>query len=256
MASRPAVSPHACRRSVVRAVIPIAAAPSVGFSPHAPIILRPFPLGCANGYTRARLPDGSFQPETYVLREGGFLSGEVKDDTIDRMSFRDIAQAIEGPLANKRYLEAADSRTANLVIAVYWGTSRAPAERASGKIAAQKTERLAPARWLAQHPGDGFRDRGPYAFQAKGDAFSQEMIGDEDATLMGYDSASDPELSTYRYFVVLLAYDLQVFKKSKKEKLLWQTRFSISQHNYQFDKQLPQMAQVASRYFGQGQRRP
>jgi hypothetical protein len=205
----------------------------------------------SNGYARTRLPDGSFQTETYVLREGGFLSGEIEDATIDKMSFRDVEQAIDGPLANRRYMKAADTRTANLVIAVYWGTSRAPAERAPGMIAAQKTESLAPARWLAQHPGDGFRDRGPYAFQAKGNAFSQEMIGDEDATLMGYDWAGDPELTTYRYFVVLLAYDLQEFKKSKRERLLWQTRFSISQHHYQFDRQLPQMALVASRYFGQ-----
>jgi hypothetical protein len=242
MASRPAIGPRAVGL-IVAALLWLPASRGESFEAVSSRV--------SNGYTRSRLPDGSLQPETYVLREGGFLSGEIKDETIDNMTFRDVEQAIEGPLANRRYLKAADPRSANLVIAVYWGTSRAPAERAPGSLAAQKTERLAPARWLAQHPGDGFRDRGPWAFQAKGNAFSQEMIGDEDATLMGYDSASDPELRTYRYFVVLLAYDLQEFKKSKKEKLLWQARFSIGQHHNQFDKQLPQMALVASRYFGQ-----
>jgi hypothetical protein len=59
------------------------------------------------------------------------------------------------------------------------------------------------------------------------------------------------EIEENRYFVVLLAYDFQVMWKQKKHKLLWETRFSISERRNAFDKALPVMAQYASRYFGQ-----
>jgi hypothetical protein len=39
--------------------------------------------------------------------------------------------------------------------------------------------------------------------------------------------------------------------KEKKHKLLWETRFSIRQRQHEFDKDLPAMAEYASKYFGQ-----
>lgn len=68
--------------------------------------------------------------------------------------------------------------------------------------------------------------------------------------MLGYDSATDPDLQTYRYFVVLLAYDMQSFLRDKKEKLLWQTRFSMDEHRNRFDMQLKAMVLGASAYFG------
>jgi hypothetical protein len=59
------------------------------------------------------------------------------------------------------------------------------------------------------------------------------------------------EIRENRYFVVLMAYDFQLLWKEKKHKLLWETRFSISERRNAFDKALPVMAQYASRYFGQ-----
>ena len=38
-------------------------------------------------YKRARLPDGSYQPEFYSFGEGGVWGGELKDSTIDKLSF-------------------------------------------------------------------------------------------------------------------------------------------------------------------------
>jgi hypothetical protein len=59
------------------------------------------------------------------------------------------------------------------------------------------------------------------------------------------------ELEENRYFVVLMAYDFQLLWKEKKHKLLWETRFSISERHNAFDKALPVMAAYASQYFGQ-----
>ena len=48
-----------------------------------------------------------------------------------------------------------------------------------------------------------------------------------------------------------MAYDFQLLWKQKKHKLLWETRFSIRQRHHDFDKDLPAMANYASRFFGQ-----
>jgi hypothetical protein len=61
----------------------------------------------------------------------------------------------------------------------------------------------------------------------------------------------ESEIEENRYFVVLMAYDFQLMWKEKKHKLLWETRFSISERRNEFDKALPVMARYASQYFGQ-----
>ncbi len=59
------------------------------------------------------------------------------------------------------------------------------------------------------------------------------------------------EIEENRYFVVLMAYDFQVLWKEKKHRLLWETRFSISERSNQFDRALPVMARYASQFFGE-----
>jgi hypothetical protein len=59
------------------------------------------------------------------------------------------------------------------------------------------------------------------------------------------------EIEDDRYYVVLMAFDFQTMWKTKKHKLLWETRFSIRQRHNDFEKQLAAMTENASRYFGQ-----
>jgi hypothetical protein len=59
------------------------------------------------------------------------------------------------------------------------------------------------------------------------------------------------ELEEDRYFVVVMAYDYQLLVKSKQHKLLWETRFSIREHNHAFNQQLMAMTVQASKFFGQ-----
>jgi hypothetical protein len=98
---------------------------------------------------------------------------------------------------------------------------------------------------------------------------SRDEANDQIAALLGYDGAwSDSaklrgtpleyrrqdignELEEGRYFVVLMAYDFQLMLKERKHKLLWETRFSISQRRNAFDSVLPAMTKYASQYFGQ-----
>jgi hypothetical protein len=59
------------------------------------------------------------------------------------------------------------------------------------------------------------------------------------------------EVEESRYYVVLLAYDVQTMLQHKQRKLLWETRFSIPQRHNDFSKQLAAMTQTAASYFGQ-----
>jgi hypothetical protein len=98
---------------------------------------------------------------------------------------------------------------------------------------------------------------------------SRDETNTQTAALLGYDDAWNEsarlqgtpmeykrhdlsnELEEGRYFVVLMAYDFQLMLKQKEHKLLWETRFSISQRRNAFDTALPAMTQYASQFFGQ-----
>lgn len=75
------------------------------------------------GYVRARLPDGSLRPESYAFGNGGRVSGRQAGDSIDKMSFQEIAGVVSGPLAARRYLPATEPAKVILLIMVYWGTT-------------------------------------------------------------------------------------------------------------------------------------
>src|ERR1700679_1596502 len=67
-------------------------------------------------YIRAKLPDGSFRPETYAFGKGGFWSGPMVDLTIDKMEFTEVAGTIAPPLANQNYFASKDPATTKLLI--------------------------------------------------------------------------------------------------------------------------------------------
>jgi hypothetical protein len=77
-------------------------------------------------YVRAKLPDGSFRPEFYSFGEGGIWGGEIKDTTIEKLGFKQVAGTIAQPLASQKYLPARDPNKTTLLIMVYWGTTAVP----------------------------------------------------------------------------------------------------------------------------------
>jgi hypothetical protein len=77
-------------------------------------------------YVRTKLADGSFQPESYAFGEGGRIPGTVRDVSIDRLSFMDVAKVIAGPLNSQAYVPTRDPATTKLLILVYWGRTGTP----------------------------------------------------------------------------------------------------------------------------------
>jgi hypothetical protein len=246
----------------------------------------------AKDYVRKKLPDGTFQPETYAFGKGDNLGGARVDPTIDKVDFMDIARTIAVPLAQKKYLPTQDPKTTNELIMVYWGTTLAP-EFATESNTHMEMQQANQKEWEADQlkKQAAAAANSPNARSAKmiaesyaasvDDQLLAATIGvqaenqereDRDlktATLLGYDSwwvkvnasmdggpmgrsKADmrSELEEDRYFVVLSAFDYQALVKQKKQKFLWEVRFSIREHGNDFEKRLPSMAAVAADYFG------
>ncbi len=243
----------------------------------------------SNDYTRAKLPDGTFRPESYAFGEGGKWAGEISDVTIDKLHFIDVARVIAAPLASRNYVPSRDPNGTKLLVMVYWGTTAVPGPASDSTAYEQFKDAQAILHAALIHPPPASAQKNPAAANAMLNAAYSQMsaatimlnvenrkndrIDFSNALMLGYDSPGligtekgnyvrgtafgldrddlYSEIEENRYFVVLMTYDFQLLWKHKKRKLLWETRFSISERRNQFDKALPVMAQYASRYFGE-----
>jgi hypothetical protein len=233
-------------------------------------------------YVRTKLPDGSFQPEEYAFGNGGRYDGPFRDSSIEKLSFLDVARVIAVPLKAQNYIPAKDLKTEKLLIMVHWGTTIVPdpASLSVGVLAledAQSTATISSAGGPGAARNAGAAMQAAYAYanmQLSMEIQEREQVDLMNARMLGYDSegliGTDygnwvghngmtasrrddliAEIEDNRYFVVLVAYDFQVYWKQKKLKALWETRFSINEPRNNFTKALPVMAQYASIYFGQ-----
>jgi hypothetical protein len=93
-------------------------------------------------YTRVRLTNGSFQPETYTFGEGGRMAGLTRDETADALTFLDVAKVVATPLAKRNYVPVEDrnpEKTDQLIM-VYWGTTAGTSD-ASDSLQYQNLQR-------------------------------------------------------------------------------------------------------------------
>jgi hypothetical protein len=75
----------------------------------------------ADDYNRTKLPDGSFKPEGYAFAEGGHWNAPVHDQSLDSVSFLDVARTVSVPLASQSFVPSHDPNGTKLLIVVYWG---------------------------------------------------------------------------------------------------------------------------------------
>jgi hypothetical protein len=85
-------------------------------------------------YFRVKRADGSFEPESYVFGSGGRRAGAVHDETIDPVTFMDVAHVVALPLSNRGYIPSTDPKKTKFLIMVYWGLTDTPGA-ASGSAA-------------------------------------------------------------------------------------------------------------------------
>ena len=77
----------------------------------------------SNGYHRETMPDGSFKRETYALARAQYQPGAQRDRSIDGVAFPAMAGMIARHLALQNYYLAQDSKSADLLILISYGTT-------------------------------------------------------------------------------------------------------------------------------------
>lgn len=244
----------------------------------------------SDDYHRTKLPDGSFQAEAYTFGEGGHLAGPMRDDSVDKLSFLELAKIAAVPLADQKFIPAGegDPNETRILIMVYWGKTSGT-EHSSGSVAYQNLQasQLGPPTPPPPppsgntHVSPGGAQTAAIARAARENnltgtlaAVSAEnnlrnQIDAQNAALLGYDgelaASAELEMTAFRlrrddlvaeieenrYLVVLMAYDFQELWKHKRHKLLWVTRMSVCERGTDFTKILPAMVGYGSQYFGQ-----
>jgi len=203
-----------------------------------------------NGYSRTQRADGTFETETFAFGNGGPITAQlisVRDPTIDDVGFNSIAHKIAVPLARQNYVSTRSPDRTGLLIMVFWGRTTGTASLATANRAAWGESVDALDAWNAHLLGFDRRD-----FQM---SFTPSLAGFDTSLKpmllrQSYHDTHD-SLAVDRYFVVLRAFDFQALWRHKQVRALWETRFSLSERHHDFGEELPEMARVASIYFGQ-----
>jgi hypothetical protein len=197
-----------------------------------------------NGYKRTKLKDGTFKPEYYALSNGGRLHGTGTDNSIDRVTYPEVAEIVQRLLARQNYHYARDKDQARLLLVLNWGNTRTynrvNYEEAIKKGGVEMENQLRDqineynARVL------GYLDDLTEANDIRrtaglGDRYTDLITDVEDA----------------RYYIMVSAYDFRELAKSNQRKLLWQVRVSVRTAGNRFDEGLIAMLSSASKYFGQ-----
>lgn len=242
----------------------------------------------SNGYHREKQADGSFKREYYALTNGTYMPGLARDHSIDAVRFPQVAKLVAQFLALKNYYLAQDSKSAEILLEISWGTTVPLSDSiyhtqmdsffssantlAAANAAAQGTPTSidgiqSPAKSVADAARDDFEGQ---LFQLqmfedmrrKANEHNAQLLGyvdeinyrDTPARFAGAGTAFDDlrsDLESERYFVIIAAYDFHAAKEEGKHKLLWVTRVNIQAQGNKFNETLAAMMARASRYFGQ-----
>ena len=212
-----------------------------------------------NGYTRTRLPDKSFKPETYTFGEGGCLTRPVTDEAGAEMTFLRVARAVAAPLGRLNYRPAHTSPEAELLILVFWGATEGTRGHSDPSGAVSQSGSAVSATTETAYDDDALtsmlastadRDRIDYR-NARILGYSEVFDRAKFAAHMSFAQDIMGEVANSRYYVVLQAYDFKTAVKEKKLKQLWTARISMDASGNNFGRSLDQMLQRAARYFGQ-----
>jgi len=244
----------------------------------------------SNGYARTKMPDGTFKRETYAISSGGYASGLARDHSIDDVKFPAIAGLVAQHLARQNYFLAKDSKSADLLLVISWGTTipfndgnnRVAQDNALAAMNNVKSAVAAGGAEMNNRSVEGIQSPAAAVADAarselEGQLFELQMFNDmrnqaneHNARLLGYMNEINGrnDLSRYagagtyfddlisdieseRYFVIITAYDFRAATQEKKKKQLWSTRVSIQTQGNRFNENLATMLANASRHFGQ-----
>lgn len=235
-------------------------------------------------YLQNRLVDGQRRRQTYVFMTGRFFAGTTHDNSLDRTSFRTIAERLALDLRAQDFYPAESLPKADLLLIVHWGVTAGKNRDAVSMAASMENlANLNVAGEEAQRQLDEASARGDFvaADQARGELGNlqsetrsgyQDILrgqpsgGEDSAALLGLTSAlhkDDDNLFEYErrktlfemtreecYFVIVMAYDAPTLLNTRKLKRVWTLRASVNSAGVNFPEALDRIGTIASRYSG------
>ena len=243
----------------------------------------------AKNYRRVKQADGSYQPENYVIANGGQFPGTTRDESFDRITYPQVAGIVAQHLAAQNYFLAPKVRDATLLIAIYWGETipfndtnydRA-VNNAAVAINNYQASRPSQPSLAARINGnsalksgaDAGGDVGAVEFsmaQVEMENRQRDMSNLDNAKLLGYVDAinerreippwadvaglvreMESDVEESRYYVVVAAYDFTAMKERNRKELRWVTRISVGSQGNAFNERIAQMVASAADSFGQ-----
>jgi hypothetical protein len=215
------------------------------------------------GYARPVDADGKFKPQSYVFTEGKFFAGQNDDASLAQMKFGDILKTLAPNLARQNYFPTKDVASADIVIVVHWGTTTAYDDPQKQTMIDHLNESM------TREGGNGQIDQGTLnqvlADQANALNGTTATVA-RNSALLGFqpeiekeqkklfastsEQTMEAELNEERYFVILMAYDLQRMKKEHKSRVLWATRISVRSPGHNFTEAMPALVEAGAEVYG------
>lgn len=239
-----------------------------------------------SSYVARRRASNPPAPETYVFTPGRFFGGGVRDRTLERMPFAQIARTLAAGLREQRYFPAASTDEADLLIVVHWGVTdgyrQSPAAEGYQPLALNEfssamadrqalvdagaspfegemteiTRRIDDLGAEINRQGEDLSLAGMAASQAAANAatllgFAGELR-DENARLMPSAKGAllNAMLREDRYFIVAVAYDWKAMRRDREPHRLWTARLSVRSGGVNFTEALYRLNLAGGRVFG------
>lgn len=212
-------------------------------------------------YTKAAAKRGPENPLTYHLVKGYFYPGNIADSSLQRVDFMEIARNLAMHLANQNFFPGKESDKNDLMIIVHWGVT-AVEEDITDLWGIHSMDEYEELYGLGDSSDEGVARKlelyGPTDVPDWGLADRRKnsgMLGFEE-TLQSSNSLPQDQyelesaLNRERYFLVVMAYDYQKYRKDKEMDLQWITRFSMKATGNNFENAYKELTFAASDYFG------
>lgn len=214
-------------------------------------------------YTVDRARDESKQVQTYFIAEGKYYPGNSDRPSMKDVSFMQIAQDLASNLERQNFFSETNKEKGDLLILVHYGVTDYDPDYMEQRGIDSMDE---------FGYGDAV-DSDPLLVSAVREEFQAQVFDMQTtneantraiglkAQLLGMNElfsarANDQQINELRdvlqeerFFVVLNAFDLPLFREGEN-KLLWSTRYSIRAGGKPFDQAITELNVVAGDYFG------
>ena len=169
-----------CYRTSVMVILSALLSVHAAFASEDSIVTSVF-SNVGNGYTRTKMPDGSFKRETYAIASGGYSPGIARDESIDAIKFPTIAGVVAQHLARQNYYLAQDAKSAELLLVVSWGKTIPFADGPNRNAQEHLFDTMNLVRSSTPPPGDP--GRGPDGIQSPAEAIHDAAVSAREGAL-------------------------------------------------------------------------